>query len=344
MNSRKRSGRLLLPTLLALALFVSGCAGGSDDADANNNAGTGNDKVATGGEEFADADAETAKLGSDAAPGEFPRTVTHSMGETEIQEKPERVVVLDTGELDDVLTLGIMPVGLVTTEGADPIAPYLADQAEGIESVGTVNSLNLEKIAELQPDLILGSQLRADKLYEQLSQIAPTVFSIRPGFPWKENFTLVADALGEEEGAEAALADYDAKVEEVKAAIDGDPTVSLVRWMPDKLRIYGDKSFIGVILNDIGLARPDNQQIDELAIEISPENIAEADADYIFYSSYGDPDATGETQVIEGAGWKALDGVKNGKAFRVDDGVWFLGLGPTGADLVLDQLKDYLSK
>ncbi|WP_235564677.1 hypothetical protein [Arthrobacter sp. Soil762] len=40
-------------------------------------------------------------------------------------------------------------------------------------------------------------------------------------------------------------------------------------------------------LTDAGIARPENQDIDELAAEISAENIGDADADWIFYSSYG---------------------------------------------------------
>jgi len=72
----------------------------------------GDDEVATGGELFSTADEETAKLGSDAAPGVFPRTVLHALGETEIPAQPERIVVLDGGELDAVISLGVVPVGI----------------------------------------------------------------------------------------------------------------------------------------------------------------------------------------------------------------------------------------
>ncbi len=95
---------------------------------------------------------------TDAAPGEFPRTVEHANGTTEIEAKPERVVVLDTGELDDVIALGITPVGMVTTKGANPVPSYLAEKTQGVETVGTISELDLEKIASLEPDLILGSQ------------------------------------------------------------------------------------------------------------------------------------------------------------------------------------------
>ena len=56
-------------------------------------------------------------------------------------------------------------------------------------------------------------------------------------------------------------------------SIDGSPTISLVRFMSGKLRLYGNLSFIGVILKDVGLPRPAIQNIDELAVEVSPETI-----------------------------------------------------------------------
>ncbi len=158
----------------------------------------------------------------------------------------------------------------------------------------------------------------------------PTVFSIRPpGFPWKENFLLVGKSLGEEDKAVKALNDYQAEADALKADVKGDPKISLVRFLPGKIRLYANKSLIGVILKDAGLARPENQNIDELAAEISAENIEQGDADWIFYSSYGDPAATGETSVVEGAVWPKLGAVKAGQAKSVSDDVWFLGLGPT---------------
>lgn len=326
---------------VAIALLATGCAAEEDKASGGE---SGNKDVATGGEAFGTADEETAKLGSDAEAGVFPRTVKHANGTTEIEKKPERVVVLDTGELDDVLSLGIKPVGMVTTEGANPVPSYLEDQVEGVETVGTIQELDLEKIASLEPDLILGSQLRADKLYDELDSIAPTVFSIRPGFPWKENFRLVGEAMGMEDETAANLREYAEEAEGLRADVDGDPTISLVRFMPERLRLYANQSLIGVILSDAGFKRPKNQDVDELAVEISPENLDQAEGDYVFYTSYGDPGATGEEAALDSSQWKGLDAVKDGKAVRVNDDVWFLGLGPTGAGQILDDLEDHLGE
>ena len=80
----------------------------------------------------------------------------------------------------------------------------------------------------------------------------------------------------------------------------------------------------------------------ERAVEVSQENIGQAVGDWIFYSSYGKPDTTAENTVVNGNLWKALPAVKNGQVARVDDEVWFLGLGPLGAMDVLTDLERLL--
>ncbi|MEV8372825.1 iron-siderophore ABC transporter substrate-binding protein [Kribbella sp. NPDC056861] len=332
------SARRVAAGAVLMAVLLAGC--GSSDKSANT--GVGDTEVATGGRLFSTADEATAKLGSDAEPGVFPRTVKHALGETKLEKKPERVVVLDSGELDGVLALGITPVGMATNAGQSGVPSYLADKAQGIKTVGGVSELNLEAIAALKPDLILGSKLRANDLYAELTAIAPTVFSIRPGFPWKEDFLLVADSLGEEKKATELLNDYQKRADEVKSKVSGTPTISLVRFRPGDIRLYGNLSFIGVLLKDIGLPRPKVQDIKELALEVSQENIGQADGDWIFYSSYGKPDQTAENTVVNGKIWQALPAVKAGKVARVDDEVWFLGLGPIGAMATLNDLERLL--
>jgi iron complex transport system substrate-binding protein len=317
--------------------LVAGCGGASDAGST----GAGNTEVATGGRLFSTADEATAKLGADVGPGVFPRTITHARGTTRLERKPERVVVLDTGEIDAMLALGTVPVGMATPNGVVP--SYLQPQLQGSTNVGSLDGLRLEAIAALQPDLILGSQLRVDALYDQLSAIAPTVFSIRPGFPWKENLLLAGAALGEETRATEVLNDYQRRADAVRARFTEPPTISLLRFMPERTRLYGNLSMIGVVLRDIGLPRPANQNIEELAIEISPERISEADADWIFYSSYGPRDGTAEGSVVGGELWNRLGAVQRGTARQVDDEVWFLGLGPLGASRVLDDLQAFLA-
>ncbi|MFB8407604.1 ABC transporter substrate-binding protein [Streptomyces sp. NPDC055912] len=331
---------------LAAALSLAACGGGDGGSDASAKEDTGKKKdVATGGKDFGDAAAKTAAMGTDAEAGQFPRTLTHALGKTELPAAPKRVVVLDVGEFDNVVSLGVKPVGYAPAEGDDGIPAYLQKDAGTPKSVGTINNLNLEAIANLQPDLILGSQLRAADKYDELSKIAPTVFSIRPGFTWKENYLLNAAALDRTAEAKAKLAAYETKAEQLGKDIGPDkPTVSMVRYLPGKIRLYAKASFIGTILQDTGLPRPENQRIDELAAEISPEKIDEADGDWIFTGVYGEAKATKKDTAQANPLWKNLKAVKAGQAEDVPDETWYLGLGVTAANMVLDDLRGYLVK
>ncbi|MFD0009058.1 ABC transporter substrate-binding protein [Streptomyces sp. NPDC127178] len=344
----RRRGTAAVALAVAAALSLAACGSSNDGSDnAGSAAGSGNKKdVAKGGKDFASAAEKTAAMGTDAKPGQWPRTVEHAMGETVIDSQPKRVVVLDVGELDNVVSLGIKPVGLAPTEGSPELPSYLKKDAGSPKNVGTINNLNLEAIAGLKPDLILGSQLRAADKYDELSKIAPTVFSIRPGFTWKENYLLNAAALDKTADAKAKLAAYDKKVDALDAELGADkPTVSMVRYLPDGvIRLYANASFIGTILKDAGIPRPKNQDIEDLAAEVSAENIDQADADYIFTGVYGDAKATDKSRAQGNPLWKNLKAVKAGQAYDVPDETWYLGLGVTAADEVLADLEKYLTK
>ncbi|MFF9772684.1 ABC transporter substrate-binding protein [Streptomyces sp. NPDC013978] len=345
--SVRRRGSAAAALTLAAALALTACGGSSEGESTSAGAGSGDKKaVAQGGDEFADAAKKTAAMGTDAKAGEWPRTITHAMGETELKDRPERVVVLDVGELDNVVSLGVKPVGLAPTEGSPELPSYLKKDAGSPKNVGTINNLNLEAIAALKPDLILGSQLRAADKYDELSKIAPTVFSLRPGFTWKENYLLNAAALDKTAEAKRKLAAYEEKAKALGEKLGADkPTVSMVRYLPDGvIRLYANASFIGTILKDVGVPRPKNQDINDLAAEVSAENIDQADADYIFTGVYGDPKATDKSKAQGNPLWKNLGAVKAGHAYDVPDETWYLGLGVTAADEVLADLEEHLAK
>ncbi|GGR02919.1 iron-siderophore ABC transporter substrate-binding protein [Streptomyces netropsis] len=344
--SLRRRGTAAVALSVAAALSLAAC-GSSDgkDGEAGKDGGNGSKSVAQGGKDFGKAAEQTAKMGTDAKPGQFPRTVTHALGKTEIKEMPKRVVVLDVGELDNVVSLGIKPVGWAPSEGSQEIPEYLKKDVGDPKSVGTISNLNLEAINELKPDLILGSKLRAEKNYKDLSKIAPTVFSVRPGFTWKENYLLNAAALDKTADAKKQLDAYGAKARKLGEDIgDKKPTITMLRYLPQFTRLYAQQSFIGTILKDAGLPRPKNQQADKLAEEISPENIDQADADWIFTGVYGDPDKTKRDSAQDNPLWKNLKAVKDGRAKDVQDETWYLGLGVTAANSVLDDLRGYLVK
>ncbi|MBP2406206.1 putative siderophore-binding lipoprotein YfiY precursor [Streptomyces netropsis] len=285
---------------------------------------------------------DAGKSGGDAG---FPRTITHAMGKAEIKAKPKRVVVLDTGELDDVTMLGITPVGAVSphmkTEGGFP--QYLSGKIEGTKDVGPMAEPNIERIMSLKPDLILSSKVRHAKAYDKLKGIAPTVFTETTGAPWKENLKVHAEALGLEKEAQTAMAAYEKRAkalgEAIKKKNDGKmPTASVVRFVAGPTRLYQKASFSGIVLSDIGLRRPESQDVDKPMLEVSPEQIDKADADLMFVTVADDPKKTQQGAVQDNPLWKGLGAVKNDKVFQVPDETWMSGIGIQAAHRVLDDI------
>ena len=279
----------------------------------------------------------------------FPRTVEHAMGKTEIKTKPKRVVALDASFVDATLILDTPVVGYTDYRSINGKLPdYLGDDrttyGSEAQAVGTLAEPNLEKIAELNPDLIITAKVRHEKLYDQLSAIAPTIMSETTGPTWKDNIRLEAKALGAEDLAEKELSSYEQAAKTVGAAINakvGNPTISVVRFVDGPTRLYQNASFSGIVLKDAGLKRPASQDVNDFALEISPERIKDADADAIFVATYADEkglSAKTAAQFKTNPLWKPLAT----KVHEVPDLTWMTAVGLQGAwSILTDLAKTY---
>jgi iron complex transport system substrate-binding protein len=288
-------------------------------------------------------------MGSDKdADGDFPRTVTHFKGETTIEAEPKKVAVLSTGQLDDLLSLGIVPTATTRADNAGLVPDYLADafpkdkaQLADMTDAGTRQAPNLESLAAAKPDLILANDSLGD-LYPRLSKIAPTVITAGNGINWKRDLLLVGAAVGKGEAAEQLLDEIVEDAEEKGKGIDGDPTVSMVRFTPDRTRMFGVSSFTGSVAVDMGLSRPASQRFNAISEDIGAESVDTADGDWIFYSVQGDASDTDAAEVVAGPLWKSMQAVRAGHAVKVDDDPWYLNAGPTAARVVIRQLAGRL--
>jgi iron complex transport system substrate-binding protein len=274
------------------------------------------------------------------------KLVEHAVGETVVPKQPKRVVVLSQNALDYTLALGIKPVGasyagFASRADYGDFPDYLAQKAQDIENVGHAARPNLEKILQLEPDLILGNKTDHQGIYNQLSQIAPTVLAT---YQSEENFQLYASALGKTETAAALQQDFQQRLAEFRQEM-GDrletTEVSVLRFRPDQVRLYMKDSFAGYVLEQAGLPRPLSQDKDKTYETVSIEAIPEMDGDVIFYFQ-DNPDSSMATKVMEHPLWSQLDAVERGRVYEVSFDAWFLGNGILAANRVLDDLFKYL--
>lgn len=293
---------------------------------------------------------ESSSTNSESQTKAVEYTVTHAMGETKITSEPKRVVILTNEGTEALLALGITPVGAVESWVGDPWYEHIASDMADVTSVGTESEPSLETIAALKPDLIIGNKLRQEKVYEQLNKIAPTIFAETLKGDWKENFMLYAKAVNKEELGKEKMEEYDNRIENIKASL-GDATsqeVSIVRFLAGDVRIYHKDSFSGIILDQLGFARPAEQDVNDFAEKgVTKERIPAMDGDIMFYFTFetGDQEASKvQDEWINDPLFQNLEVAKADKVFEVSDTIWNTAGGYLAANLMLDDIEKYFAK
>ncbi len=190
-------------------------------------------------------------------------TVEDSLGSHEFMQPATRIVTLNWGATEEILELGVTPVGVADINGyttwvARPEIPA------NVVDVGTRAEPSVERLAELKPDLIVVGSMQQD-MVARLSPIAPVLFfdNYRADHSNIEaiehSFMQLAIALGKQEIAEMRLQERHEKLvrlkDEVKQHFNGEvPKVSVVRFSDAQhVRAYGNNSMPLAALNALGI-------------------------------------------------------------------------------------------
>ncbi|MFI8566825.1 ABC transporter substrate-binding protein [Rhodococcus sp. NPDC078407] len=274
------------------------------------------------------------------------RPVGHAEGISDIPADPQRIVVLDAAGLDASCAVGIWErvVGSATLnpdfrgDGDQPL--YLGTGLASVPSVGPVGAPNIDAIAALDPDLILGADSLGSDTYDSLTAIAPTVFTAT-GQGWKDTFLQSAAALGRGQAGFDALASFSADAEQTGREIDASQTqASVIRFDADSIEVDGPNSFAGQVLAEVGVARPQSQR--DGPVSVDPDNLEPVEGDIVYVRFAGPDGETFGREVMDSDAWYALGSVTDGRIFAVNDTVWS-GSGIIAARAILDDLSASLN-
>ncbi|MEV5649681.1 ABC transporter substrate-binding protein [Nocardia sp. NPDC052254] len=322
----------------ALVAVVSGCGTGGDDAASSIVRTTTN----IAGASVVGIERDTTRACAlPSAPDQA--TGTRTVAGTQVPADPKRIVVLDTAALDAVCAVGLWERVVGTTTLAGPVTQpnYLGTGVLKIPGVGSTGAVDTAKIAELHPDLILGSAGDGDP--GALRGVAPTVLVEHRG--WQEDFTGYADAMGRASAGTQALTDYRTDARETGASIAANfSQASVIRFSAKDIQVQGDDTFAGQVLADAGVQRPTAQRdrsftVDSLSTK-SDRNKIEGD---IIYLMLDGADGKSHAQsVMKGDDWKDLSAVSDKRDFVVEDDIWH-GSGLTAARAILDDLRKTLN-
>ena len=238
-------------------------------------------------------------------------------GEIEIPDKPMRIVTDFYG--GELLSVGANVVGVEPTAFNHP---FIQDQLKDAQEIG--QPVNVEKVLALKPDLIV---VMYDDNYEQLSEIAPTVYiPYGTASSIEETVQLFADLTGNQTEADEFLRKFADKAkagrEKLAGVIDEDDTFGIYE-LTDKgdLWIFGDHAGRGgqALYNALQLKMPHKNDNSEQTLQLSMEVLPEYAADYMFLTTY-DPENKGEAlKELKGSSiWQGLDAMKNNRIFYND--------------------------
>ncbi|PTO38524.1 iron ABC transporter substrate-binding protein [Enterococcus mundtii] len=275
-------------------------------------------------------------------------TVKDSNGESvEVQQNPEKVVVFDNGSLD---TLDALGVGDKVIGAATKNLPAYLEKYQEVESAGGIKEPDLEKINEMQPDLIIISGRQSD-YQEQLSQIAPTLYlAMDAEKPWEsmqENVTTLAKIFDKETEAEEKLTDLTKQIDEVKektSALDQTALVTLVN--EGQLSAYGSGSRFGLVHDLFGFKQADDQiEASTHGQSVSYEYVLEKNPGILFVIDRtqaigGD---TSNDNVAANELVAQTDAGKNDQVISLQPDVWYLsGGGLESMNLMIEDVNQAL--
>lgn len=276
-------------------------------------------------------------------------TVTDVRGEVKIPANPKRIVDL-SGNSDILSILGYKVIGTANSDAYDytKFPSYLEETLSGAEILGysMQDTIDVEAVMNLNPDLIVISTVQ-EKMYDSLSEIAPTVMIQLEALNWKDDVRALGKVFGKEEAANEWIANYEAKAKEagdkIKDKYGENTTYLSFLASGGQFFVFDGAGFGDVLYNDMGLAKPAGmpEQTDISLPVVTYEGLAAIQSDYIFAIATDEDLAQLQANNI----WNNLPAVKNGKVVILESSPYFnQGYSPIGREILVSEIGDMLNE
>ncbi|MGC4189875.1 MAG: iron-siderophore ABC transporter substrate-binding protein [Thermomicrobiales bacterium] len=292
--------------------------------------------------------------GIDLKPGVVPT----AFGDVTVPANPTRVVAITDGAIDAAVALGIEMIGVTSSANFETVAAYLADKVDpAITYVGGWGELDVEKIVELKPDLILAdSYLNAqdEGLYDTLSAVAPVVAptlyeatGIDGLQRWEYEQLIYGHALGKTEESKQLAHDLRDRAAGIAPTL-GDNTgksVIVFRPQPEFAVIMAQRWITGVMLTWSGLAgTPFTEELEppHSGDSVGLERLNLLDADWLF-AALRDADMAAELEVYkENPIFQTVPAYQSGQIVSVSGDLWSGAIGILAGHAMMDDIERIL--
>ncbi len=273
------------------------------------------------------------------------KTIVHDFGTTKLKKVPKRIVILDNLYGEILNPLDITPVGATTGQAdSQEFSTLFKKQYKDakVVSVGWQGSPDLDKIAELKPDLILMTGEQED-LYDELSEIAPTVgYQINTDENWDyhETSLKVAEIFDKRDKMKKDLDRVDAReavfAENVKAKF-GNQKLMYLRVTDNDIRYYAYGHF-GYLYDTYHFNRAETFNPDDMFQVIDPDKLKDINPDLLIVQA--DSQELLDNKLKNNPVWSSLKAVQNNKVIYADYSTYMLGFGIVSQKAIMKQISD----
>lgn len=256
----------------------------------------------------------------------------------------KRIVVLEFSLLDDLNCLGIKPVGVGTSgaifEGSDP--EYLHAVIASTPSVGAREAPNLEAIANLKPDLIIGDIHFNNNIKSQLEKIAPTLLLTGIfGLPQQQmkNVTTLADLTNTTDKLPNLIASYNNKYNEIKKITQSTTEADILIGFPttnNSFNALANNSITTQILAGLGKKNLITQNTSSQLFTLSMEGLLAKNPEQIIIL-ISNHDYNAYNHLKKNPLWQQLSAVKQNKIYFADRNIWAKSHGLQALELMYQQ-------
>lgn len=254
-----------------------------------------------------------------AGNGPYPLTLTDSLGrQVTLEAPPQRVVSLTPGHTEILWAIGAGALQV----GRSEFCNY-PPEVEAVEVVGqyTADTISIEKIVDLEADLVIGDSLHAE-LAQAFEGLGIPFFVLIPVQLRGLYSDILKLGLLTDHAAEAAqvVVEMESRIGAVELKLadavpaDARKTFFYEIWN-DPLMTAGPSTYLSEIVTTAGGVNIFGDLTDAFP-SVSAEALIERDPDVILGNTFIDPEA-----ITAREGWDAITAVQNGAIYGFDDDI-----------------------
>lgn len=299
---------------------------------------------------------ERTDTAAEPAASEQKVTVTDARGKEVVLDEPaDRVVALEWAEAEMLLTLDAELVGVADPAGFETWNTAV-DLPADVEDVGLRQEASVDSIVALEPDLVVLEAQRGSPLTRQLEKYVPVVVTEGSDASgsnlerMRDDFRMIAEAVGAEKKADRVLDRFDADLAEAReriadAGARGEKFAMADGWQEGSnvnIRMFGEGSLTSEVAEAVGLRNAWTGKVDPMwglaTTDVEGLMPLQDEKGLEFLYSASDTDVFAEG-LAGNPIWERMPFVKQDNLHKLDDGTWTFG-GPEAMTMFLEQLLE----